>query len=213
MNKEVEKQENNQDKEKKFKILAAGDFHGDSSISKKLAEKASKEKVDLVILTGDITGPFETKDIIKPFLDKKQKVVFVPGNWESKQEAEFLSRLYGAKNIGKHYVKYGDVGIFGVGASEWEPLLNEEKAFEKLKKDFEKIKGLKKKILVSHIHASGTKTEFSGFKGSSALKKAITKFKPDLFLSGHIHEAEGLEEKLGKTRIVNVGRKGKIIEI
>ena len=27
---------------KKFKILAAGDFHGDSSVSKKLAEKADR---------------------------------------------------------------------------------------------------------------------------------------------------------------------------
>ncbi len=200
-------------KKKKFKILAAGDFHGDSSISKRLAERAEKEKVDLVILTGDITGHFETKDIIKPFLDKRQRVIFVPGNWESTQEAEFLSKLYGVTNVGKHYVKYGNVGIFGVGASEWEPLLNEKRTFEKLKKEFSKIKNLEKKILVSHIHAQGTKSEFSGFKGSSALKKAIKDFKPDLFLTGHIHEAEGIEEKIGKTRIVNVGRKGQIIEI
>ena len=56
---------------KKFKILAAGDFHGDSSITKKLAEKAVKEKVDLVILTGDITSPVETQNILKPFLEKE----------------------------------------------------------------------------------------------------------------------------------------------
>ena len=61
---------------KKFKILAAGDFHGDSDTAKKLAEKAEKENVDLVILTGDITGLIETENLIKPFKDKKQKVVF-----------------------------------------------------------------------------------------------------------------------------------------
>lgn len=33
------------------------------------------------------------------------------------------------------------------------------------------------------------------------------------FLSGHIHEAEGLSEKIGKTKVFNVGKKGKVIEI
>jgi hypothetical protein len=199
--------------QKKFKILAAGDFHGSSSITKKLAEKAEKENVDLVILTGDITGIVETDNLIKPFLDKKKKVVFVPGNWDSSEVSEFFTQLYGIKNIGNHYVKYGNVGIFGVGSPDWQMQLRERKTFEKLKKDFEKIKNLEKKIMVSHIHAQETKSEFSGFKGSSALKKAIEKFQPDLFISGHIHEAEGIEEKIGKTRVISVGKKGKIIEI
>jgi uncharacterized protein len=199
--------------EKKFKILAAGDFHGDSSATKRLAEKAYKEKVDLVILTGDIVGLIDTKNLLKPFLDKKEKVIFVPGNWDSSEVADFLSKLYGVKNVGEHYVKYDNVGIFGVGSPDWKLSLNEEKSFHKLKKDFEKIKDLEKKIMVSHLHAAKTKAEFSGFPGSKALRKAIDEFQPDLFISGHIHEAEGLQEKIGKTRVISVGRKGKIIEI
>jgi len=198
---------------KKFKILAAGDFHGDSSTAKKLAEKAEKENVDLVILTGDITGFVETKNLLKPFTKKNKKVVFVPGNWETQETANFLSKLYGVKNIGEHYVKYKDIGIFGIGSADWQLNLNEKKAFQKLKKDFEKIKDLEKKIMVSHVHAAGTKSEFSGFPGSQALRKAIEEFKPDIFISGHIHEAEGLQEKIGKTRVINVGRKGEVIEI
>ncbi|MDP2925301.1 MAG: metallophosphoesterase [Nanoarchaeota archaeon] len=202
------------DKErKKFKILAAGDFHGDSSVSKKLAEKAYKEKVDLVILTGDITSPIETKNLLKPFIEKGERVVFVPGNWDSSETIEFLSQLYGIKNIGDRYARYEDVGIFGIGSPDWQMELNEKKAYEKLKKDFEKIKDLEKKILVSHLHAAGTKSELSGVPGSPILRKAIERFKPDIFLSGHIHEAEGLSEMIGKTRVISVGRKGTIIEI
>jgi Icc-related predicted phosphoesterase len=199
--------------EKKTKILAAGDFHGSSSIAKKLAEKAEKEKVDLVILAGDITGPIDTDNLLKPFIDKKQKVIFVPGNWDSSEVTEFLSKLYGAKNVGEHYVKYGNLGIFGIGSPDWQLKLNEKKAFSKLKKEFEKIKNLEKKIMVSHIHAAKTKAEFSGIPGSTGVRKAIEKLKPDLFIAAHIHEAEGMEEKIGKTKIVNVGRKGTIIEI
>ena len=55
--------------EKKLRILAAGDIHGNTKLAKELAEKAKKEKVDLVILTGDIVGLIETENIIKPFID------------------------------------------------------------------------------------------------------------------------------------------------
>ena len=94
---------------KKFKILAAADFHGNSSITKKLAERAHRENVDLVILAGDITGPVESDNLLKPFLDKGKRVVFVPGNWDSSNVSDFLSKLYGVKNIGEHYVKYENV--------------------------------------------------------------------------------------------------------
>jgi Icc-related predicted phosphoesterase len=198
---------------KKLKILAAGDFHGDAKVTKELAERAARENVDLVVLTGDITGLVETKNLLKPFVDKNKKVVFVPGNWDSSETMNFLSKLYGIENVGEHYVKHGDVGIFGVGSPDWQLKINDKKTFEKLEKNFEKIKNLEKKIMVSHIHAAGTKAEFSGFAGNKGVRKAIEKFQPDIFLAGHIHEAEGLSEKIGKTRVYNVGRKGRIIEL
>ena len=89
----------------------------------------------------------------------------------------------------------------------------EDNDFDNLKKDFQKIKDLEKKIMVSHIHAAGSKSEFSGITGSSGVRKAIEEFQPDIFLSGHIHEAEGLSEKIGKTRVFSVGEKGLVIEI
>jgi len=198
--------------EKKLKILAAGDLHGDSKLAEKLARRAKEEKVDLVILNGDITGWVETKNLIKPFTDRKEKVVFVPGNWDSQDTASFLSKTYGIKNVDNYYVKYKDVGVFGIGDSRsiW---LDEKQTFQRLKKNFDKIKNLEKKIMVTHMHAAGTKSELSGFPGSEGIRKAIEELQPDLLISGHIHELEGVEEKIGKTRVINVGRKGKIIEI
>jgi len=198
--------------EKKLRILAAGDIHGDTKLAQKLAVRAKKEKVDLVILTGDITGFIETENLIKPFLDRDKKVVFVPGNWDAPETSNFLSKHYGIKNLDNYYVKYKDVGIFGLGNPGMLDIDSKE-AFQKLSNNFEKIKNLEKKIMVTHLHAAGTKSELSGFPGNKGIRKALDKFKPDLFISGHIHELEGVEEKIGKTRVINVGRKGKIIEI
>lgn len=200
-------------KKEKLRILAAGDIHGDSATAKKLAQKAEHEKVDLVVLTGDLFGMVKAKNVIQPFIDKKQKVIFVPGNWETSEESKQISKEYSIKNIEDHYLKYKDVGIFGLGSADWALYPEEEKAFHHLKSSFDKIKNLERKIMVSHAHAAGTKSELSGVPGSDMLRKAIEKFQPDLFIAGHIHELEGAEEKIGKTKVVNVGRKGRIFEI
>ena len=86
-------------KKQKLKILAASDIEGDSSLSKKLARKAEKNKVDLVVLCGDLTGPEETKDLIKPFKDKNQTVLLLPGNHDHFEDIDFLSKLYKSKNL------------------------------------------------------------------------------------------------------------------
>ena len=47
----------------------------------------------------------------------------------------------------------------------------------------------------------------------SSINKLIRKFKPDVLLHGHIHEAAGADEKIGRTRIINTGPEGIILEI
>ncbi|MFZ5955237.1 MAG: metallophosphoesterase family protein [Nanoarchaeota archaeon] len=197
---------------KKLRILAAGDLHGNSAISEMLAKKAKENDVDLVILLGDIHGMNNSDNLIGPFKKANKKVIFVPGNWDSTFESNMIEAVYGIKNINGKYVIYEDTGIIGIGNPDFQLYLEEESVFLKLKSNFEKVK-TKNKILVSHLHAYGTKTEFSGFQGSLALRKAIDNFQPDFFLSAHIHEAEGIEEKIGKTKLISVGKKGRIIEI
>lgn len=199
-----------------MKILAAGDIHGDSLLAKRLAEKADKEKADLVILCGDITDSFQkTEGLIGPFLKKNKKVLLIPGNHDGFATADFLAELYGVKNIHGYSVKYEDIGIFGCGgANIGIEQLGEDEIYDVLKKGFDKIKELKKKIMVTHVPPNKTLMEkFVPGAGSEGVRMAVEKFKPDILLCSHLHEAEGIEEKLGKTKVINVGRKGRIIEI
>ena len=195
---------------KKLKILAAGDLHGDLDIAKRLSKKGEREKVDLVVLAGDIYGYSEgDENILKPFADAGQKVVFVPGNCDFDEERAILSKQ--GKDIHNYYVNYGGVGIAGIGSPNWKLSLDDED-LSGIKKNFDRMKPAKK-ILVSHLHAEGTAAEFSGIPGEKVFRKAVKDFKPDLLISAHIHEAEGIEDKIGKTRVVQVGRRGKIIEV
>ncbi|MBU0466605.1 MAG: metallophosphoesterase family protein [Nanoarchaeota archaeon] len=207
--------ENKEIIKKKLRILAAGDTHGDSRLTKKLADRAEREEVDLVVLCGDITGWVETKDIIKPFKDKHKRVLILPGNWDSFATADFLAQLYGVRNIHGYAVKYEDVGFFGAGGADGPGpgATTERELMKNLEKAHRGLKGIEKKIMVTHMHPAGSKSEFSGIGGSAAVRKAIKEFEPDILLHSHIHEASGMEEKIGKTRVINVGREGKVIEI
>lgn len=212
-----------------MRILSAGDLHGDSGLAKKLAEKAAKENVDLVILCGDLTeGDEKTDNLIGPFLKQGKKVVLVPGNHESIATADFLSKVYGVKNLHGYGIKIFDpdpkksskdksyVGLFGCsGVNLGIHQVTDKDAYDMFMRGHHYVKDANVTIMVSHVHPSGTKMEkfTQFFEGSKAVRRAIDKFQPDIMLCSHVHEAEGLEEKIGKTRVLNVGRKGKIFDI
>lgn len=200
-----------------MKILASGDIHGDTKLAERLAERAEKEKVDLVILCGDLTyAEMSTENIIGPFKKRNQKVLLIPGNHETIATADFLAQLYGMTNLHGYSVKVGDVGLFGCGGANIGLFqLDEGEIFDLLKKGHKYVKDTKRKIMVTHVHPTGTLMEkFTDiFPGSDGVKKALDEFKPDILLCSHVHEAEGIEEKIGKTRVINVGKSGKIIEM
>ena len=200
-----------------MKILAAGDIHGDTRLANELAQKSDKEKVDLVVLCGDLTeNEKSTSNIIGPFVKKNKKVLLIPGNHETIATADFLAEMYDATNLHGYSIKFKDIGFFGCGSANIGVFqISEKEIYDVLKKGFSKIKDAKKKIMVTHVHPKGTLMEnFSSFvPGSSGVEKAVKSLKPDILLCSHIHEAEGIEEKIGSTLVINVGRKGKIIEI
>jgi putative phosphoesterase len=204
------------EQQRKTKILAASDIHGNKRTIERLAKQAEKENVDLIILAGDITMfEMETKGLISPFTKLKKPVLIMPGNHESPELIEFLSEKYPhTKNIHRYSFQVYDLGIFGVGGADFGlTTMNDEEFFSNLHKAHERIKSAKKKLMVTHMHPYKSQAEFSGIIGSKGIRKAIKELNPDIAIAGHIHEAEGLEEKIYKTRFMSIGKKGKIIEI
>ncbi len=198
-----------------MKILALSDIHGDKTFIKQMAERGAQEKVDLVILAGDIVemhGPLD--GMVGPFKEKGLEVAVLPGNHEGMSEINFLTERYNAKNLHGYSLKFGDVGIFGCGYADIGPhQLTEEEFFNTLKKSHDSLKDVKKRIMITHVQPNDS---LIGLKipgwGSSGVRKAIETFQPDLHICGHIHETHGIEEMIGKTKVVNVGKTGRIFE-
>ncbi|MFC1754113.1 metallophosphoesterase [Thermoproteota archaeon] len=205
------------DLKEKLKILAVSDLHGDQRTVKRLAEKAEKENVDLVFICGDfIAHDDEFTNMVGPFLKKNKKVFLLAGNHETPEEVQFIADVYDVKTLHGYSAVYKNVGIFGSGGVDIGMKgIPDKEIFSNLKKSFAKVKELPKKVMVTHVHPSGTKmqhmTQF--FAPSPAVRKAVDEFQPDILICGHVHEAAGLEEQIGKTKVINVSKNGKIIEI
>ncbi|MFH1829038.1 MAG: metallophosphoesterase [Nanoarchaeota archaeon] len=198
-----------------MKILALSDIHGDKDFVREMAEKGSKEAVDLIILAGDIVDKEgNVADLIGPFKKKGLEVAIIPGNHEGLAELGFMVERYGVKNLHGYAIKKGDVGIFGCGyADVGIHQLEESDLFNSLKQAHEQIRNIKKKIMVTHIQPSESILGLGMFPGSPGVRKAIEKFKPDIHICGHVHETQGIEEVIGTTKVINVGKTGKLIEL
>jgi len=200
-----------------MKILAAGCLHSNADLIERLAKQAEEENVDLVVLAGDLTfGEESTDNIIGPFVKRNLKLALIPGNHETTATADFLAQKYDVTNLHGYGFTQGDIGFFGCGGANIGLFqLTEEEIFNHLEKSHKYVKDARKRIMVTHVHPAESKMEeFSQFvKGSTGVTKAIEMFKPDLLLCSHVHEASGLEETMGKTKVINVAKTGKIIEI
>ena len=196
-----------------MKILAVSDIHGDLGLVKKIQKLIDKEKVDLILLAGDQSWfEQEQKGLVGPLT--KKPALIIPGNHETEETIKQWEKAYpNLINLHKKSFEKKGVGFFCTGTLEWGMINKKSPTYKELKSSHEKIKHLKKKVMITHEPPAGSKVELLGFPGTYGIKKAIDQFKPDFLICGHIHEAGGLIEKIGKTKVINVSRTPTIFEI
>ncbi len=191
-------------------MIAVTDIHGDLKSPWKLAEtiKDMERKPDAILIAGDITnfGTSKTaEEVLKPFLGLKIPVVAVHGNCDGRDVPEYLETL----GISAHdrRVEVGGVGVVGIGGSNVTPFhtiweLTEDEIWGILRRNYHPGD-----VVLSHAPPYGTKvdlTRSSFHVGSRALRKFIEDNRPPLVVTGHIHEARGVD-RIGNTLIVNPG--------
>ena len=200
-----------------IRFLATGDFHSDLKLVKKIQKEVDFSSIDFVLFTGDLSEKNnDFKDLFSIFNSKK--ILMVPGNHESKLQLDILKEKYKVHLVGNAPVKINDeLVIFGTNYLSIGPHgIYEEDVFKNLKINFDTIKDIKVKLMLSHIPPSNTSigdgSPFDFIGGSDAVSFFLENHHPDILLCGHIHETSGLEEIINKTKVVNVGRTFKIIE-
>lgn len=193
-------------------LLAFVDTHGDDKALEKVKKKAAK--ADLVLCAGDVTI-FENKikSILREINSFNKPVLIIHGNHEPEERLKreckkqdnliFLhKRFYEKENI--LFAGYGGGG-FSL----------EDKKFEKFAEKIKKKIDGKKLVLILHGPPYGNKTDkiLEEHAGNKSYTEFIKQEKPLVVICGHLHENEGVQDKIGKSLIINPGPEGKLIEV
>jgi len=204
-----------------MKIISFGDIHEDTSNLIKI--KSELEDADLIVISGDLTnyhGKAEAKKVLESIKKYNKRLLAQYGNLDQPDVNEYLTGE-GINLHGNGYV-FGDVGVFGCGGSSPTPFntpseISEMDIKKYLTHGYGKVKDAKWKIMVCHTPPKDTVIDIvrSGIHvGSSTVRDFIVQYKPDVCISGHIHESRGTD-KIGNTIVLNAGmfRDGWYIEI
>ena len=194
-----------------MKIISFGDIHED--YRNLIPLKNELENADLVIVTGDLTnfnGRKEAEKVIEEITKYNKNILAQLGNLDQPEVNDYLTER-GINLHGNGFIK-DDIGIFGVGGSNPTPFntpteFNEDEIETFLLDGIDKVKDAKFKIMVPHMPPKDTKLDIISagvHVGSQSVRDFILKHKPDIVLSGHIHEARG-SDTIENTLVFNAG--------
>src|SRR5271157_3066055 len=168
---------------------------------------------DLVIISGDLTnfgGPDEARKVLDDVRHACPNVLALPGNLDRREVISFLEEE-GVALHGKGTV-IGELGVFGCGGSNITPFdtpteLTEEEIYTMLKAGYEQVRERSPLLMICHTPPFDTKCDRirSGEPvGSTAARRFIEEIRPEVCISGHIHESVGVDS-IGPTKIFNAG--------
>jgi Icc-related predicted phosphoesterase len=194
-----------------MKIVSFGDVHMATRNLDRMGEVM--RDCDLVILSGDLTnfgGPDDARKVLADVRRACPKVLALSGNLDQPEVMPFLE-AEGISLHGRGTVIEG-VGIFGCGGSNITPFhtpteFTEDEIYAALCAGYEQVRGVRPLLMICHTPPFDTRCDriVSGTPvGSTAARRFIEEVRPEVCISGHIHESAA-EDTIGPTRIFNAG--------
>lgn len=192
-----------------MKITVISDIHAD--MTRLTAAAPVLADSDVLVVSGDLTrhgDPDELKDVVSRLLAVNETLLAVPGNMDGPHSVQLLEEL----GVNLHGVsrKMELVRFAGAGGSTQTPFgtpfeLPESEIVALLEAG---MKGpAERRVVVCHNPPYGTEVDrvmLGRHVGGRRIRTFVEKVKPDVFLSGHIHESPGID-RLGDTLLVNPG--------
>jgi uncharacterized protein len=197
-----------------MKLLLFSDIHNDW---KRLEELLAIE-ADLYIAVGDGCTWNKGMDRYGEILARRgDKVYVLPGNHESADKIIEICARHGLNYFHEGRLNVGRWHVAGLGYSNPTPFNTPSEYSEaEIADHLRPFAPLSPLVLVCHAPPYGTaldQVKPGLHAGSSSVLEFIQKNQPEYFFCGHIHEAEGKEVELGRTRGRNVGKTGHLLEL
>jgi|TARA_Y100000310_G_C20601756_1_gene773411 hypothetical protein len=194
-----------------MKILFFTDVHSDKESLETLIDKS--KDCDIMVCCGDISEfGSGLKKSINMLKKTNKKVLITHGNHERITE---LSKLCDNENViflHKNYYVFDDVMFAAYGGGGFSEM------DERLDEWVNKFKSKKRNKLILFTHAPPLDTKLDklpwlGHRGSRSVRRAIETLKPEIFACGHFHETFSKKDYIGKSKLLNPGNFGTVLEI
>src|SRR5271155_3107563 len=197
-----------------MRLLVFSDIHG----KKSALERLMSIEADYYFAAGDLANWGRGLEQLAPVLQRRAEHMYViPGNHESEADIARLCEEHGFHNFHGQTIQIGRYTVAGLGYSNPTPFNTPgEYSEQELAARLEKFAGLDPLILICHAPPKDTKLDRAGdgqHFGSTAVRDFISRNQPVYFYCGHIHEAAGREDTIGKTLGWNVGKQGKVLDL
>ena len=194
-----------------MKLVSFGDVHMATRNLERM--DAELRDTDLIVISGDLTnfgGPDDARKVLDAARHACTKVLALPGNLDRREVIPYLEEERVALH-GRGTVIDG-VAIFGCGGSNITPFhtpteLTEDEIYETLRRGYQEVKDRRPLLMVCHTPPFNTRCDrlMNGTAvGSTAARRFIEEVRPEVCISGHIHESPALDT-IGATTIVNAG--------
>ena len=196
------------------KLLIFSDIHTDKAALDGLMDI----EADYYFAAGDLANFGRGLDQLGPVLAKRAERMYVlPGNHESEDDIARFCGRFGFHNFHGQKLVIDGYSVAGLGYSNPTPFNTPGEYSEaELAVRLGKFQELDPLVLICHCPPKGTRLDRARegqHFGSTSVREFIDRNQPVYFYCGHIHEAAGAEDTIGKTRGWNVGKRGQILEL
>ena len=199
-----------------MKFLTFADVHHDKKNLQSLAERARSKDINFLLCVGDLSvWGRGLRESLQLFSSLGKPFYFIPGNHEEHLQKlpELFEEFPQAVLFHEKALVIGDYVLLGHGGGGFS---QEDTRFRKLARTWYGQYQGKKIILATHMPPYGTKVdELQGDRhvGHYDYRQFIERIQPKIAISGHLHETAGKVDRIEKTKIVNPGWKGMVIEL
>jgi uncharacterized protein len=196
------------------KLLIFSDIHSNHTA----LERLMAIEADYYFAAGDLVNWGRGLDACGKILAKRaDKVYVLPGNHESEDQIATFCAQFGFRNFHGQTLEFGKHHVAGLGYSSPTPFNTPGEYSEaEIAERLSGFAGLNPLVLICHAPPHGTaldRIRDNVHGGSRSVREFIDRHQPERFFCGHIHEAEGAEVSIGKTKAVNVGKRGYLLEL
>jgi putative phosphoesterase len=181
-----------------MRLLVGTDLHNNARAKAWFCDLADETKPDIVVFLGDFIT-FEplnfAKEVLADLASFQTKVLIVPGNCDPRDVLLQIDKTDGVVNLHNTRVEIDGVRFAGKGGSITCP---SPTPFESPDEGFaDSLEPMMNEldVLVLHQPVLGYRDKVNGDRsvGSQSLAKLVALNHPRLVLSGHIHEAKGMD--------------------